>query len=574
MLNNQSIHLPDSLRPQVEEANVRWQRSCGTQRMWNHDSSVWTNSGEENWLGWLSLLPANRPEIEDLRLFGAEIHADRFQHAVVLGMGGSSLFPAVVGETFGHTPGCPRLDILDSTVPAQVEGLAARIDLATTLFIVASKSGSTLEPNVFLDYFYDAAKTSVGTSNAGKQFVAVTDPGSKMEAAARERGFRRTFFGKPSVGGRFSALSVFGLVPSAVAGVDLERLMESGALMHTACQRTAGMADNPGAELGVALGTLANAGRDKLTVLCSPGLGAFGAWLEQLVAESTGKHGKAVIPVDREPVPEGAGYSGDRVFAYVRLESAPDTSQDALAARLIQQGHPVVAIDVRDIHDLAQEVFRWEIATAVAGAQLGINPFDQPDVEASKIKTRGLMEAYEQTEELPAESPFHRDGSVSFYATAEYAAKLRETAGEVSGQSLISAHCAGAGEGDYFALLAYIDMNAANDSHVQAMRKTIVDATGAACCAGFGPRFLHSTGQAYKGGPNSGVFLQITAEDAEPLPIPGRSYPFSLVKAAQAAGDLGVLQERNRRALRVDLGGDTEAGLATLQQWIHQAATA
>ena len=446
------------------------------------------------------------------------------------------------------------------------------MDLARTLFIVSSKSGSTLEPNIFKQYFFERAKQVVGADQAGSRFIAITDPGSKMEQVAQSDGFRHIFYGSPEIGGRYSALSDFGMVPAAVIGVDTLRFLELANAMATACSPSSSIDQNPGVSLGIVLGVLAKNGRDKVTFIASPGISDLGTWLEQLIAESTGKDGKGLIPVDREPLGPPEVYGHDRVFAYLRLESGADASQDAAVDALAKAGHPVIRISVADAYTLGQEFFRWEIATAVAGSLIGINAFNQPDVEASKIATRNLTAEYEKTGSLPAEEPFFAEDGIRLFADPANSAAITGAAkGDGSLAGYIRSHLHRLGSGDYVALLAYIQMDAANEKGLQAMRLAIRNSKRVATCLGFGPRFLHSTGQAYKGGPNTGVFLQITADDATDLPVPGQKYTFGIVKAAQARGDFQVLADRNRRALRVHLGADIPAGLAALGKGIQKA---
>jgi hypothetical protein len=474
--------------------------------------------------------------------------------------------------TFGHISGFPSLHVLDSTDPAQVKAFEHQVDIAKTLFIVSSKSGSTLEPNIFKQYFFERCKQTVGSDKAGSHFIAVTDPGSKMQQVAETDRFLHIFFGRPSIGGRYSALSNFGMVPAAAMGLDTGKFLARTADMVRACRPDTAVADNPGAALGVLLGTAANAGRDKLTIVASPGIADLGAWLEQLVAESTGKIGKGIIPVDREHLSSPEIYGEDRVFAYVRLEGGADADQDAKVAAIEKAGHPVVRISMSDIYDLGAEFFRWEIATAVAGAIIGINPFNQPDVEASKVATRNLTTEYEKTGSLPSEQPVLEDQGIKLFTDEKNAAELAKSAGnDKSLAGYLKAHLSRIHADDYFAILGYIQMNHGHEAALQVMRHVVLDKKRVATCLGFGPRFLHSTGQAYKGGPNSGVFLQITCDDAVELPVPGQRYTFGAVKAAQARGDFQVLAERGRRALRVHLGKDLRGGLATLQAAIQQA---
>jgi transaldolase/glucose-6-phosphate isomerase len=473
--------------------------------------------------------------------------------------------------TFGRIPHFPELHVLDSTDPAQVKAFEHKIDIPKTLFIVSSKSGSTLEPNIFKQYFFERAKQVVGADKVGGHFVAITDPGSKMQQVAEGDHFLHAFFGRPSIGGRYSALSNFGMIPAAALGIDTKKFLERTAEMERACGSSVKVEENPGAVLGIILGSAANARRDKVTIITSPGISDLGAWLEQLIAESTGKVGKGIIPVDREHLASMDMYGNDRVFAYIRLESEVDSEQEAKVSALEQAGHPVVRITMPDIYDLGAEFFRWEIATAVAGAIIGINTFNQPDVEASKIATRTLTSEYEKTGSLPPEKPILEDSGVKLFTDEKNASALAAAASEKSLVGYLKAHLSRIHAGDYFAVLGYIQMNAEHEATLQALRHAVRDAKHVATCLGFGPRFLHSTGQAYKGGPNSGVFLQITCDDAVELPVPGQKYTFGAVKAAQARGDFQVLAERGRRALRVHLGKDLKSGLATLQAAVRKA---
>ena len=487
-------------------------------------------------------------------------------------MGGSSLCPEVMRMTFGVIPGHPELHVLDSTDPAQIRAIEKKIELASTICIVSSKSGGTLEPNIFKQYFFERMKETVGEEEASRRFIAITDPESNMQKVAERDKFRRIFFGLASIGGRYSALSNFGMVPSAIMGVDLPKFLNATKEMVNACGPTVPVEQNPGVVLGIVLGVAGKHGRDKVTIIPSPGIADLGAWLEQLLAESTGKIGKGLIPVDRERLGSPEVYGNDRVFAYLRLESAPDAAQDSAIDALERAGHPVIRIAVDDIYNLGQEFFRWEIATAVAGSILGINAFNQPDVEASKIATKNLTSEYEKTGTLPAESPILTDGGVQLFTDPENAAALKTAAGD--DQTLagyLKAHLNRLGAGDYFAVLGYIEMNDAHEESLQAIRHSVRDTKRVATCLGFGPRFLHSTGQAYKGGPNSGVFLQITCDDASDLPVPGQTFTFGVVKSAQARGDFEVLSERGRRALRVHIGPDISAGLRTIAAAIETA---
>ncbi len=561
--------LPEKNQKFFRAALEDWRTGRKVRRLWSGDVSLWTGDDEANWLGWLGITENQIAHLHELEAMTED--AASFKDALLLGMGGSSLAPEVLRLTFGKRPGHPDLHVLDSTDPAQVKAFESKIDPKKTLFIVSSKSGSTLEPNIFKQYFFEVARKAVG-DKAGDHFIAITDPGSKMQKVAEGDRFRRIFAGVPSIGGRYSALSNFGMVPAAVMGMDLKRFLDRTEEMVQACTSSTPVEDNPGAVLGLILGTLGRAGHDKVTMVTSPEIGDLGAWLEQLIAESTGKEGRGLIPVDREELGPPAVYGNDRVFVYLRLTPEPDPKQDQAIDSLEKAGQPVVRIDVEDIYDLGQEFFRWEIATAVAGSILGINPFNQPDVEASKIVTRELTSQYEKTGSLPAESPFLEDGGIKLYADERNAGELMRAAGsKKSLTGVLRAHFDRMGPGDYLGLLGYIQMNEAHEIALQEIRLAVRDKKKVATCLGFGPRFLHSTGQAYKGGPNSGVFLQVTCEDAVDVPVPGQKYTFGIVKAAQARGDFTVLAQRNRRALRVHLPADVAAGLKRLSAAVKEA---
>jgi len=566
-----SYSLPAELGKSVKAAVEDWKANNKVQRLWARDASLWTNEDEGKWLGWLGVTEDQIAHVAQFQQLADEIRSAGFTHAVLLGMGGSSLCVEVMGKTFSRGAGAPKMHVLDSTDPAQIRDIDAAIDIARTVFIVASKSGSTLEPNIFKQYFYERVTQAVGAAQAGKQFIATTDPGSHMQKVAEADHFRHIFFGVPSIGGRYSALSNFGMVPGAIQGVDVSKLLDRAEEMVHACASVVPADQNPGALLGALLGVGERSGRNKVTIFTSPGISDLGAWLEQLLAESTGKVGKGVIPVDGESIGDPSVYGNDRVFAYVRLDSAPDSTQDSGVAALEKAGHPVVRINVPDVYALGQEFFRWEIATAVGGSIMGINAFNQPDVEASKLETRKLTEEYEKTGSLPAESPFYSGEGVKLFSDDKNVAALKAAAG--SNPKLIDylrAHLGRIHAGDYFALLAYINRNAAHHKSLQTARHIVRDKKKVATCLGFGPRFLHSTGQAYKGGPNSGVFLQITCDDAADIPVPGQKYTFGVVKAAQARGDFQVLAGRDRRVLRLHLGSDVAAGLAQLNDAVQK----
>jgi len=546
-LNRQSVSLPEPLTSELTKTLDEWRAAGNVRKLWAGDPSLWTNADEDKWLGWLNVTRDQLAQVEQLLGLAQEMKTEGFTNAVLLGMGGSSLCPAVMQATFGAIPGFPRLHVLDSTDPAQVLSCEEHIDLLNTIFIVSSKSGSTLEPNILKEYFFERVRGAGLGDAAGSRFIAITDPGSSLEQVARRDRFRHIFHGASNIGGRYSALSAFGTVPAAVMGLDVKQLLTSAGLMVRSCGPSVPPDQSPGVVLGTALGLSAKQGRDKLTFVMAPELSHLGAWLEQLVAESTGKQGKGIIPVDGEDLGDPTVYGSDRVFVHVDLAGRSDAAIAARLEALESAGHPVVRIVVSDQMSLGQEFFRWEIATAVAGAIIGINPFDQPDVEASKVATRQLTNEYEKTGQLPADS-----------AAPPSVDDLRGVLDSLR-------------PGDYFAVLAYIEMKNEYRDVLQRIRHLVRDRMHVATCVGFGPRFLHSTGQAYKGGPNTGVFVQVTCDDAVELPVPGRRYSFSVVKAAQARGDFAVLLERHRRAIHAHLGVDVREGLESLCETIAEA---
>jgi transaldolase/glucose-6-phosphate isomerase len=552
MLNTFRYSLPDAIQNQVTATLAEWNDASKVSRIWQKDASVWTNDDEAKWLGWLDIVDEELAGATRYETLQADIAEGGFTDVLLMGMGGSSLCPEVLAVTFGKT----NFHILDSTDPAQIAATEQKLDLDTTLFIVASKSGSTLEPNCFKQHFFEKVAERRGRENAGRQFIAITDPGSKMEQVAKDDGFRHIFYGRPEIGGRFSALSAFGLTAAASMGLMVDGFLGNAREMVNEC-RVPDASLNPGALLGTILGVCHANKRDKLTIVTSDAIYDVGAWLEQLVAESTGKNGVAIIPIDREPI-VSPDFSDDRVFAF--LSAGDDNRIEELYDNLSAAGHPCVHIVV-EVENLGQEFFRWEFATAVAGSVMGINPFNQPDVEAAKIETRQLTDEYEQTGSLPDETPFFEGDGLKFFSNSPVAGS---TAAEIVTTFInenVKPH-------DYFAILAYIEMN--DDTHdlLQIVREKVGFAKNVATCLGFGPRFLHSTGQAYKGGGNNGVFLQITCDDAADLQVPGQKYTFGIVKAAQARGDLQVLQDRHRRTLRIHLGPDVIADLEKIVEMI------
>jgi glucose-6-phosphate isomerase len=562
--------LPQELRGTVDTAAADWTGNNKVDRFWQKDPSLWTRDGEEKWMGWLDIVERQQADIATLAELGADVETGGFKNILLLGMGGSSLCPEVLAETFGQQSDFPTLHIVDSTSPAQVKTVRDKLNLKETLVIVASKSGSTLEPNILKQYFFEQMKDAVGAEAAGSHFIAITDPGSKMEQVAKDGGFRDIFYGDPAIGGRYSALSNFGMVPATAIGLNIGKVLDEAAKAVAAAKQP--LKNNQAVELGLILGTAANAGRDKITIFTSPEIHDLGAWLEQLIAESTGKLGKGITPVDREAIGPPEVYGNDRVFAYVRLSGTADWSADAKVAAIEAAGHPVIRVEIADLYEIFGQFFSWEVATAVAGSVMGINPFNQPDVESAKIETRALTTAYEQTGKLPEREPVLEDQGIKLYVSEDYAATtLKTQAQDGTLAGFLRVHLNQIHPGDYFATLAFLPMFPEHEATIQGFRHKVRDAKRVATCLGFGPRFLHSTGQDYKGGPNTGVFLQITADDAIDVEIPGQRYNFGVVIAAQAAGDLAVLESRGRRAMRVHLGADVAVGLKTLAAAFDEA---
>jgi glucose-6-phosphate isomerase len=536
-----------------------WGTEQVADRLWAKDGSLWAASGKPPealaaWLGWLDLPDAMRERVGELQHLARDVRNDGYTRAAVLGMGGSSLAPELFSRVFREADGL-ELRILDSTHPDAVRGFREWAQSARTLFCVSSKSGSTIEPNAF-----HAAMSAFAPA---LDFVAITDPGSSLAELARAQEFRAIVDGPPEVGGRYSALSVFGLLPAALRGVELEALLERASSMAQACRRPA--PDNPGLQLGAAIGEAALAGRDKLTILTSPRLASFADWVEQLIAESTGKDGRGIVPVVGEPIGEPRAYGDDRSFVMISLAGDEDPEWSRFAAELERLGHPGQHIELADPLDLGAEFVRWEVATAAAGIVLGIDPFDQPNVQESKDATTALLGAFRRDGALPAPAPLVADEEVAAYADP---AALGDSPVSVDGalRALLTA----ARPGDYAAILAYLPKDPDTEARLQRLRATIRDALGLATTLGFGPRFLHSTGQLHKGGPATGLFLQLTAEPSRDLPIPGWEETFGILIAAQALGDLQSLQRRGRRVLRLHLK-DAAVGLGRLEMMVGAA---
>ncbi|MBI4816466.1 MAG: bifunctional transaldolase/phosoglucose isomerase [Deltaproteobacteria bacterium] len=548
--------------PEGEEARLEAMRKAGIgHRLWQKDATLFGRAAFDpevsGYMGWLDIVDQMSGEAASLDRFAKTLKSEGFKQLVLMGMGGSSLAPEVFAKSFDRKAGYPEILVLDSTDPAQVRTLEARLDQKQSFFVVSSKSGSTSEPLAFLSYFFDRFRD-------GTRFAAVTDPGSKLEKIARRDGFRAVFYGEPSVGGRFSALSSFGLVVAAAMGLDVRDLLARARRMVGSCSADVPPSSNPGLRLGSFVGQWALRGRDKLTVLATPRLASFGDWLEQLVAESTGKEGKGVVPVADEPAGAPAVYGNDRVFAYLRL-TGDSTHLDAEVAALEAAGHPVVRCELAQPEDLVAEMFRWEIATAIIGHVLGINAFDQPNVQESKDFTKTFLDAFTRDGRLPAvpgERLLVSSDRMDIYSDDANADAL--SGGTVA--EILRAHLGRVGTGDYVALNAYVEMRVDLKAKLAEIRRQIRDSKRVATTLGFGPRFLHSTGQLHKGGPNEGVFVQITAEDEADLKVPGEAFTFGVLETAQANGDFMALSQKKRRLVRVHLKGELTHGLETLAE--------
>jgi transaldolase/glucose-6-phosphate isomerase len=544
-------------------------------RMWKKDPTVWKDGPEHekiigNALGWLKVAETMQPHVAELLAFAEEIRKAEFEYAVVLGMGGSSLCPEVLGRTFGKKDGYPQLYVLDSTVPTAIRHLEQKIDVGKTLFIVSSKSGDTTEPQIFQRYFHDRVKRVKGDM-AGENFVAVTDPGTQLTKDAAHHRFRRVFLNMPDIGGRYSALSYFGMVPFAVMGGDVKTLLEHALQAQHACVGPVGINENPGARLGAILGSLAQAGRNKLTFVTPAPLDSLGLWIEQLIAESTGKEGKGIVPVAGEPLGSPDDYGDDRIFAFIHTQSSKTGDIDAKLAALEAAGHPVLRHALHDPLDLGEEFFLWEFATAIAGALLGIDAFDQPNVQESKDNTKRLLGEYVQNGSLAQQKLIIAEESMRVFGDEATRDLLRR--GGSSMQEILTAHLSRIKPGDYFAVTQYIEELNNYEGLLQQVRIAVRDEKKVATTSGYAPRFLHSTGQLHKGGPDTGVFLQITSEDITDIEIPAEKFTFGVLKQAQALGDFESLAARSRRAIRVDLGRDIEKGLRRLLVLIKEAVS-
>ena len=539
-----------------------------TKGIWRKDASLWKEDEAsqkiiKNSLGWLTLPDEMIAVADELTEFADLIRQRGFQTVMVCGMGGSSLCPEVLAKTFGRQPGYPELVVLDSTDPDVLADLLNRVDIEHCLFIISSKSGSTTEPNTFYKFWYDQLSKRVATP--GENFIAITDPGSPLVETALELGFQRTFLNQADIGGRYSALSYFGMVPAALMGIDIKKLLARAKEAEQTASPVMPSEKNIALQLGSIVGACANAGRDKLTLVIDEQISTLGLWIEQLVAESTGKEGKGILPVASEELGTADEYGDDRVFVSISVGSPADHVKNRLA-ELAEAGHPVIYRELNDIHDLGAEFFIWEFATACAGWQLRINPFDQPNVQESKDATKELLNTFVRHGSLPEQEELVSDDVITIYTSGD-----QKHLASDSTASAIKSHLASIKSHDYVAFLDYVEETPEIESELQRTRIIIRDATKCATTTGYGPRFLHSTGQLHKGGPDTGVFFQITAVDRTDFAVPGESYTFSILKQAQALGDFRSLAARGRRAIRVEVGNDTLAGLSHLRTLIEAA---
>ncbi len=552
--------------PSLADVVAETARAKVAERIWSRDPDLWKpgDAGHaaviRNRLGWLDVPLAMRQRTAELTAFAAEVRDAGYRDAVLLGMGGSSLCPEVLRTSFGSAPGFPVLHVLDTTDPTAIVNLEGRLDIERTLLLVASKSGTTLETTSHLAHFWEAV-TTAGVAEPGQSFVAITDPGTPLAQVAGERRFRRLFENPPDIGGRYSALSLFGLVPAAVMGLDVGLLLDRAIAMRATCAASTAPARNAGLELGSALSLAHAAGHDKVTILAPPRIGAFSLWAEQLIAESTGKENQGYVPIGEEPVGKPAAYGDDRLFVVLGLGDAP-CHVDSQVETLIAAGLPVVELQLRDPYDLGAEFFRWEFATAVAAVSLQIDPFDEPNVKESKENTQKVLKVYERSGSLPEEAPTASSDGVRVYGGGPAA----------SVEQALLAHLAQVHPGDYVAIMAYVDPSDANEGSLEELRTAVRDRYRVATTVGFGPRFLHSTGQLHKGGPNTGVFIQVTTDEGVDASIPGRPFTFAVLERAQADGDLQSLRSHGRRVIRLHLEGGLDSALEGLARSVRQAA--
>jgi transaldolase / glucose-6-phosphate isomerase len=560
----------------VGDTFSRLETEGAVRRIWAQDAALWKSEEAhqkviKNSLGWLRVARWMQERAIELKEFAHEIRDEGFTHIMVLGMGGSSLCPEVLRRTFGHPRGYPELLVLDTTDPDTIHSFEEHLDKRRTIFIVSSKSGTTIEPLSFYKYFFDRVR-ALKNEKAGENFVAITDPGTLMERMARDASFRRIFLNPSDIGGRYSALSYFGMVPAALMGLDVEELLNRAVSMMEACGESVPVEENQAARLGAVMGACAAEGRNKLTLIADEKIASLGLWIEQLVAESTGKEGKGIVPVAGEPFSGPEVYGDDRLFVCICVGETSEEAASRLRA-LEDAGHPVLRRVMNDALDLGAEFFTWEFATAVAGKLMGINPFDQPNVQESKDNTNALLDKFKETGALPQEKVIVSEDPLTVYGLSGMEEAGASSAAQTASLlALLTEFLSKVKAGDYIALLAYIQETRAHDELLQEIRTHLRDRLRVATTTGYGPRFLHSTGQLHKGGSSEGVFLQLTDEDRTDLLVPGEPYTFSTLKQAQALGDFSSLAKRNRRAVALHLGKDTEEGLRKLSELLRAAA--
>lgn len=566
MINLSSIRFTSvALQTAVQETLQSWQCEHKIQRLWSKDTTLWTHTDENQWMGWLNIASAygDIPKIQQL---AQSLQAEGIRHIILLGMGGASLFPAMLAQTFAQLSDYPRLQVLDSIDPRHIQHLEATIDLKATCFIVSSKSGDTLETHLLKNYFYSRMQAILPQSAVGARFIAITVRNTALDLMAQQEHFRALFYCEPSIGGRYSALSNFGIVPAGLMGIDIQAFLMNAMTMQKACLPNVSVENNPAVLLGVLLGVAALRGQDKVTFILTPSIAGLGEWLEQLIAESTGKNGKGLIPVNQEPLGEPQSYNHDRIFIYLRLAETPDLEQDQVVAKLEQNGFMVIKLQIPKKLMLAGELFRWEMTTAVISSILGINPFNQPDVECSKQLTIQFIESKKTVSQMPV---FFAEHHLSLYLDEKSSQSWLPSVHVANLINYLTAYFAQIKAGDYINLAAFLELSAENNVWLQRIRQCLRDYTTAATCVGFGPRFLHSTGQTYKGGPNTGLFVQITADIGDDLAVPERPYSFGDVMAAQAHADFMTLVSRGRRIIRLHIQQDVVSGLEQIYHIIQ-----
>jgi glucose-6-phosphate isomerase len=556
ILNADKFYLSNEVKDKVELRLKKWDDENIAKRIWQLDPTVWKENPAEqkelaDRLGWLDLAISMKNKAKELEAFAEEIKTE-FDDVVLLGMGGSSLAPEVFSKTFGSKTGYPRLTILDSTHPLSVRRILESYNLSKTLFVVSSKSGGTIETMSFFYTFFDAVKAI--NQKPGSQFIALTDPGSGLEKLAKDNGFRKIFSAPPQVGGRFSALTYFGMVPAALIGVDVAAFLAQAEAMTESSSNQSKPSESPAYYLGALLGELALTGVDKLTFFASPKISSFPAWAEQLVAESTGKDDKGILPVADEEFFGTEYYGKDRVIVYLKLEGDDNGKNDASVKQLIDAGFPVIEISLKDKYSLAQEFYRWEAATALCGVVLSINPFNQPNVQLAKSLAGESLAAYKATGSLPKQEPVITEGGAELYSKTD-AKNIKDA---------LSNFLAQAKPGDYAAINGFIPMTAENEEVLQKLRSGIVKKYKIATTIGYGPRFLHSTGQLHKGDANKGLFIVISSEPGNDLEVPGQGYSFGTLIKAQVQGDLNALINRSRRTIHIHIKGNVAEELAKL----------